>query len=84
MRPKYPFLFVSHVGENMEKTKHSKFLVVIASTFDYQKYDAAWMDDPIIGRNTLVPDVDLAESTHVFDKEEDALKFIKTWWWNNQ
>lgn len=82
----YPFLFyiptdLSYaVGEgNCIKVKLNTWIVKI-STIDYKTYESKWMNDPILGKYCLIPDVDQTRETHIFYSEKEALDFIKNWW----
>lgn len=71
---RYPFLF----------RKDDLFYIKIASCFDYVSYDSSWMDDSTLGEHCLVPDVDICESMHEFNSEEEAIAFIRNWWRSNE
>lgn len=86
---KYPFLFVVQTNhpEGFPKTlEGAKYFVKIAKSFDLTSYNSDWMDDKDfpksdnLGSFTLIPDLDLLESTHEFTSELDALRFIQRWW----
>jgi hypothetical protein len=73
----YPFLY--YVPGVL--AKDSKWIVIIASAYTWRPYDAKWMNDTAMsGKSVYVPDVDLEESNHSFDNENDALAFIRDWW----
>lgn len=54
----------------------NKFIVQIASCIDWAITDQRWQNSPIIGTKPYVPDVDIEESTHIFDNLEDAERKI--------
>ena len=74
MKDLYPFLFQAMQGERTGKS------VVLIAHFDMIHYHAAWMADPDVGNYPLVPDVDIVEERHIFDTQEEAIKFIMEWW----
>lgn len=72
----YPFLF-----RVIQPDRSDTYIVVIASAIDYVYYASKWMNDDDLPHNkTLVPNVDIEESKHHFDTEDEALDFIKNWW----
>jgi hypothetical protein len=80
-----PFLF--HIPKDgspgMEKMKwvdQDEFIVIIAS-FGYSQESTAWMDDPHLGKECLVPSLDLEkEPPQTFATEQEALRFMAEWW----
>ncbi len=78
----YPFLFhkpnYAPCGFNI--LPGGKWYVKIAKCFDYVSYNSSWMDDETLGKDCLVPDVDIEESMHEFDTEAEAINFIREWW----
>jgi len=58
------------------------FHVIIASHIDYVGYDSSWMNNEL-GDLCFIPDVDLSQSHHRFDTEDEAIQFIRQWWRNN-
>jgi hypothetical protein len=75
-----------------------KCVVIIAhSDWTYQdvwwvQQEEAFKDCPLeeedyekdlLKGQTLVPDIDVEETRHEFDAEEDAWLFIRDWWKNN-
>jgi len=74
---KYPFLFMVRDAAARDV---SKWIVIIVRA-DYTGADVDWMNHSSLPTGyTHVPDVDLVHAEYYFDKEEDALKFIKGWW----
>jgi hypothetical protein len=82
----YPFLFwkpnIGLLGQPIYDGALGCYHVIIASHIDYMTYNSAWMENHL-GEACFVPDVDLSESYHQFDTEEDALTFIREWWKNS-
>jgi hypothetical protein len=59
----------------------SQWIVKIALCWGYCEYDSSWMKDKSLPYgSTRIPDLDSVQSTHIFDTEQEALKFIKDWW----
>jgi len=56
------------------RTLEGKYVVKRVRYWDYVSYPSKWMDDPLLGDECLVPDVDVTEETFLFDSEQDALK----------
>jgi len=72
----YPFLFWNQ--------RTGKFHVKVAKSFDYTYAYTSWMHDADLPEETLRPDVDLEDSSHTFESENEALCFIKNWWANHE
>jgi hypothetical protein len=76
----YPFLFAIQKEEDGQRLI-GHYVVVIASTFNYEHVDTAWMNDPSLPSGaTLSPGLDLEDTQHRFKTEHEALSFIKNWW----
>ena len=76
---KMPLLFAR--AETRLSCEIERFIVIIASPWDYVSYNSSWMDNPELpeGR-TYRPDVDIRNEQHLFDDEQSALDFIEKWW----
>jgi hypothetical protein len=80
---KMPFLYML-TDPSGEPT--GSYMVKVASHTDFTTYDCGWMGDPRMGDTCLVPDVDLCESSIMFDgpdalqNELDAMAYMKKCW----
>ena len=59
------------------------WMVIIAYP-DFVTYDARWQCDEVVGDYVLIPDVDIAicDDT-IFPTLQEARKYVKEWWANN-
>jgi len=74
---KYPFLF--RLEDPYVEKALDRWVVKIA-TFDYSRYNSAWMNDDTLGETCLIPNVQEFAEEHRFTSEQEAMKFIKEWW----
>ena len=71
----YPLMYVRDLPEGTPGR-----VVVKISLYDLTSYNSSWMDDEDLGSWVSVPDTDLCIQEHLFGTELEALRFIQTWW----
>ena len=82
-----PFLFklpmiedAARYGMKVSNPYGREVFIVKVAAFDYKEYDSSWMHDSSVGNACLAPDVDMTYEQHTFNTEEEALKWIREWW----
>lgn len=85
----YPFVYHLDGGFNGQfsggidlnlKEGQVCWVVKIAKYSDYTTENTEWMDCSVLGKQALVPALDIEESCNIFDTERDALLFVQEWW----
>jgi len=64
----------------LDETDSDRRFFVMIALWDMIILNTGWMDDPNLGDQVLVPDVDLQAGLYEFDSETDALRFVQEWW----
>lgn len=79
-----PFIFAKLKKETNHANPPVEGWVVKIAHPDFVYYNSEWMDDENLGKVTWVPDVDICIEEHEFTTLEEARKFVKNWWSNNE
>jgi len=67
-----------------EDGRVEKYFAIISNKYDFTYVSTDWMNDPDLPEGkVLQPTIDVCFSKHVFDTEEEMLKFVSDWYRDN-
>ena len=75
-----PFIFAKLKKDHNGVGSPVQSWIVKIAHADFVHYDAEWMDDENLGKDTWVPDVDICIEHHEFCTFDKARNFVKQWW----
>lgn len=65
------FMFCKEVSET-----ENVYVVMEVTHWNYSSYDSGWMWDRVLGKECLVPEVDIVKHQWMFKDEQEALRKV--------